>query len=116
MGGEQTRSRLVRSARWAVVVVPLVEVVLVVTGVLELRTGVVVGLALEALLAGVVVAEAIAFRRAYRRARGARLAGGVAAKAIASRRASRRAGAAGASRVGRAGGRAAGSGRLVPAD
>lgn len=93
MGREQTRSRLVRSARWAVVVVPLVEVVLVVTGVLELRTGVVVGLALEALLAGVVVAEAIAFRRAYRRVR-----------------------AAGASRVGRAGGRAAGSGRLVPAD
>lgn len=71
MGREQTRSRLVRSARWAVVVVPLVEVVLVVTGVLELRTGVVVGLALEALLAGVVVAEAIAFRRAYRRVRAA---------------------------------------------
>jgi hypothetical protein len=67
---DESRSRLLRSARWAVVVVPLVEVLLVVTGVLDLRTGLVVGLAVEVSLAGLVLAEAVAFRRAYRRARG----------------------------------------------
>lgn len=57
--------------RWAVVAVPLADAVLAVTGVLDVRTAVVVGLALEVLLAGVIVAELVAFRRGYRRARAA---------------------------------------------
>jgi hypothetical protein len=55
--------------RWLVLVVPLVDVALVLTGVLSLRTGIVVALVLEALLAVVLVVEAAAFRRAYRAAR-----------------------------------------------
>jgi hypothetical protein len=60
-----------RIARWAVIVLPLVDVVLVATGLLDPHVGLVVGLTFEILLAGVVVAEAVAFRRAYRRARSA---------------------------------------------
>jgi hypothetical protein len=68
-------------ARWLALAVPLVDVVLVLTGVLSLRTGIVVALVLEALLAVVLVVEAAAFRRAYRAARregGSRRAGLVA--------------------------------------
>jgi hypothetical protein len=54
------------TVRWLAVVVPLVDVALVLTGVLSLRTGLVVALVLEALLAVVLVVEAAAFRRAYR--------------------------------------------------
>jgi hypothetical protein len=57
------------AARWLVVVIPLVDVALVLTGVLSLRTGIVVALVLEALLAVVLVVEAAAFRRAYRAVR-----------------------------------------------
>ncbi|WP_157936838.1 hypothetical protein [Geodermatophilus chilensis] len=67
--------------RWLAVVIPLVDVALVLTGVLSLRTGIVVALVLEALLAVVLVVEAAAFRRAYRSARrsgGSRRAGLVA--------------------------------------
>ncbi len=67
--------------RWLVLVVPLVDVALVLTGVLSLRTGIVVALLLEGLLAVVLVVEAVAFRGAYRAARrdgGSRRAGLVA--------------------------------------
>jgi len=57
-------------ARWLMLVIPLVDVALVLTGVLSLRTGVVVALVLEVLLAVVLVVEAAAFRRAYRAVRG----------------------------------------------
>ncbi len=69
------------AARWLVVAVPLVRVALVLTGLLSLRTGIVVALVLEALLAVVLVVEAAASRRAYRAARragGSRRAGLVA--------------------------------------
>lgn len=65
------RAGLVSGARWIAVLVPVVEVGLVFSGVLDVRTAVVVGVALEVLLAVVVVAEVAAFRRAYRRARAA---------------------------------------------
>ena len=68
-------------ARWLTLVIPLVDVALVLTGVLSLRTGVVVALVLEVLLAVVLVVEAAAFRRAYRavwRSGGKRRAGLVA--------------------------------------
>jgi hypothetical protein len=68
-------------ARWLTLVIPLVDVALVLTGVLSLRTGIVVALVLEALLAVVLVVEAAAFRRAYRaerRSGGSRRAGLVA--------------------------------------
>jgi hypothetical protein len=55
--------------RWLVVLVPLVDLALVLTGVLDVRTGVLVGLALELVLLVVVVAEFRVFRRAYRAAR-----------------------------------------------
>jgi hypothetical protein len=48
------------------VAVPVVDVALVLTGVLDLRTGVVVGTVLELVLVLVVVAEARVFRRVYR--------------------------------------------------
>jgi hypothetical protein len=68
-------------ARWLTLVIPLVDVALVLTGVLSLRTGIVVALVLEVLLAAVLVVEAAAFRRAYRaerRSGGSRRAGLVA--------------------------------------
>jgi hypothetical protein len=69
-----------RVLRWAAVAVPLADAVLALTGVLDARTAVVAGLALEVLLAGVVAVEVLAFRRGYRRAR----AGGAARPAAAS--------------------------------
>jgi hypothetical protein len=68
-------------ARWLMLVIPLVDVALVLPGVLSLRTGIVVALVLEALLAAVLVVETAAFRRAYRAERrlgGSRRAGLVA--------------------------------------
>lgn len=55
--------------RWLAVLVPVTDAVLVLTGVLNLRTGVLVGLLLELLLVLVLVVELRAFRRAYRAAR-----------------------------------------------
>ncbi len=52
--------RVVSAARWLALAVPLVDVVLVSTGLLSLRTGIVVALVLEALLAVVLVVEAAA--------------------------------------------------------
>lgn len=63
------RSRLLSMARWSVLLVPLVDVALVLAGVLSLRTGIVVVLVLEVLLAVVLVVEAATFRRAYRAVR-----------------------------------------------
>jgi hypothetical protein len=60
-----------RVVRCAVVVVPLVDLLLAVTGLLDARTALAVEGALEVLLAGVVAAELLAFRRGYRRVRGA---------------------------------------------
>ena len=57
------------AVRWLAVVVPLVDVALVLPGRLSLRTGIVVALVLEVLLAAVLVVEAAAFRRAYRTVR-----------------------------------------------
>jgi hypothetical protein len=76
-----SRTVLLPTLRWLALVVPLVDVALVLSGVLSMRTGVVVALVLEALLAVVLVAEAAAFRRAYRATRqrgGGRRAGLVA--------------------------------------
>ena len=74
------------AARWLTVVVPLADAALVLTGVLSLRTGIVVALVLEALLAVVLVVEAAAFRRAYRTVRrdggGRRAALGAGAEAV----------------------------------
>ncbi|SET52398.1 hypothetical protein [Geodermatophilus poikilotrophus] len=72
---------LLPALRWLALVVPLVDVALVLSGVLSLRTGLVVALVLEALFAVVLVVEAAAFRRAYRATRqrgGGRRAGLVA--------------------------------------
>src|SRR3954469_25039010 len=65
------RAALLSGARWIAVLVAVAEVGLVLSGVLDVRTAVVVGVALEALLAVVVVGEVAAFHRAYRRARAA---------------------------------------------
>lgn len=62
---------LVRSLRWAVIVLPVVDLLLVATGLLDPHVGLAAGLILEVLVAGMVVAEGIAFRRAYRQARSA---------------------------------------------
>ena len=73
--------RVPATARRLVLAVPLVDVVLVLTGLLSLRTGIVVALVLEAPLAVVLVVEAAASHRAYRAARragGSRRAGLVA--------------------------------------
>jgi hypothetical protein len=51
------------------VLVPVTDLALVLTGVLDVRTGVLAGLLLELVLVVVVVAEFRAFRRAYRVAR-----------------------------------------------
>jgi hypothetical protein len=63
------RGALVSVGRWLAVLVPLAEIVLVVSGFLDVRTAVLVGVVLEVLLAVVVVGEVAVFRRAYRRAR-----------------------------------------------
>jgi hypothetical protein len=55
--------------RWLAVAVPLADVALVLTGVLDLRTGIVVGGLLELVLVLVVAAEVRVFRRAYRSGR-----------------------------------------------
>jgi hypothetical protein len=80
-----SRTALPSTLRWLALVVPLVDVALVLSGVLSLRTGIVVALVLEALLAVVLVVEATAFRRAYRatRHRGAGRGAGLAAGAEA---------------------------------
>jgi hypothetical protein len=62
-------ARLLSAARWLVVLVPLADLALVLAGVLDPRTGLLVGLALEALLALVVLVELRVFRAAYRRGR-----------------------------------------------
>ncbi|MGY1750881.1 hypothetical protein [Modestobacter sp. SYSU DS0511] len=58
-----------RVVPWLALLVPLVNAALAVTGALPVRTAVVVAVVLELLLAGVFVAEAVLFRRAYRRVR-----------------------------------------------
>jgi hypothetical protein len=63
------RSTLVSVGRWLAVLIPLAEIVLVVTGFLDVRTALLVGVVLEVLLAVVVVGEVAVFRRDYRRAR-----------------------------------------------
>jgi hypothetical protein len=55
--------------RWVAVAIPVADVALVLTGVLDLRTGVVVGAVLELVLLLVLVAEVRVFRRAYTGAR-----------------------------------------------
>jgi hypothetical protein len=65
------RAAILSGARWIAVLVPVAEVGLVLSGVLDVRTAVVVGVVLEVVLAVVVVGEVAAFRRAYRRARAA---------------------------------------------
>jgi hypothetical protein len=66
----RTRAAVLRAAaRWLAVAIPVIDVALVLSGVLDVRTGVVVGVALELLLLAVVVAEFRAFLGAYRRAR-----------------------------------------------
>jgi hypothetical protein len=57
------------AGRWLAVLIPVVDVALVLSGVLDVRTGVIVGVVLEVLLAVVLLAEARAFRTAYRAAR-----------------------------------------------
>jgi len=64
-----TRRLLARVAPWAAVLLPLTELVLVLTGVLPVGVALVVAVVLEALLAAVVVAGWVAFRRAWRSAR-----------------------------------------------
>jgi len=67
------RAGLLRWAPWAAVLVPLLDVVLVVSGVLPLGAGIGVAVVLEALLVPVAFAEWALFRRGWRgaRARGA---------------------------------------------
>jgi len=64
-------ARLLSAARWLIVAVPLTDLTLVLTGVLDARTGLLVGLALELVLGLVVVVELRVFRAAYRRGRAA---------------------------------------------
>src|SRR5687768_14707745 len=63
------RSTVVSVGRWLAVLVPLAEILLVVSGFLDMRTAVLVGVVLEVLLAVIVVGEVAVFRRAYRGAR-----------------------------------------------
>lgn len=67
MGGEHRA--IARIAPWLAILVPLVNVTLAATGVLTVRTAFVVALALEILLAGVLVIEVATFRATYRHAR-----------------------------------------------
>ena len=53
----------------AAVLVPVADLALVLTGVLDVRRGVLVAVLLEVVLAGVVEVEVRAFRRTYRAAR-----------------------------------------------
>src|SRR3712207_3630296 len=80
-----SRTVLLSTLRWLALVVPPVDVALVLSGLLSLRTGIVVALVLEALFAVVLVVEAAAFRRAYRatRQRGAGRRSGLVAGAEA---------------------------------
>jgi hypothetical protein len=73
------RTRLFGVSRWLLLVLPLLDLALVLSGVLDVRTGVAVGLVLEVLLVGVVIAEIAAFRAAYRTARDAGVGGWTAA-------------------------------------
>lgn len=66
-----TVQRHLRILRWALIAVPLVDVILVVTGLLHPHVGLRVGVALEVLFVGVIAAEARAFGRAFRQARSA---------------------------------------------
>jgi hypothetical protein len=64
-----SRTALFSAGRWLAVLIPVADLALVLTGVLDLRTGLVVGLLLELVLAVVVVAEVAVFRAVYRRGR-----------------------------------------------
>jgi hypothetical protein len=63
------RSAFMGVTRWLAVLVPTLDLLLVLSGVLDPRTGLVVGVVLEVLCAGVAIVEARAFRRVYLRAR-----------------------------------------------
>jgi hypothetical protein len=62
-------SVLVAVGRWLAVLVPVADLALVLSGLLDARTGLLVGLALELVLVAVVVVELRVFRVAYRRGR-----------------------------------------------
>jgi hypothetical protein len=64
-----SRAAALSAGRWLAVLIPIADLALVLTGVLDARTGLVVGLVLELLLAVVVVTEVRVFRAAYRRGR-----------------------------------------------
>ncbi len=64
-----SRSALLSAGRWLAVLIPAAGLALVLTGVLDVRTGLVVGLLLELVLAVVVVAEVAVVRAAYRHGR-----------------------------------------------
>lgn len=74
-----TRRVMARAVPWAAVLLPLLEVVLVLAGVLPFGVAVVVAVVLELCFAVVLVAEWVLFRGAYRAARsgGARRAAAV---------------------------------------
>jgi hypothetical protein len=67
MGGWRTTMR--RAVPWAAVGLPLLDALLVLTGVVPLAAGIAVVVVLEVAFAAVVVAEWVAFRRAWRAAR-----------------------------------------------
>jgi hypothetical protein len=62
-------SVLVAVGRWLAVLVPAADLALVLSGLLDARTGLLVGFAFELLLVVVVVVELRVFRVAYRRGR-----------------------------------------------
>ena len=64
------RGGVLRFAPWAAVLVPLLDAVLVIGGVLPPAAGIVVAVVLEALLVPVAFAEWALFRRGWRSARG----------------------------------------------
>jgi hypothetical protein len=64
------RGRL-RILRWGLIAVPLMDVILVGSGLLDPRVGLRLAVALETLFVGVVVTEGRAFRRAHGQARSA---------------------------------------------
>ena len=64
-----SRAVLLSLGRWLAVAVPAAELCLVLSGFLDVRTAVLVGLVLEVLLGIVVLGEVTVFRRAYHRAR-----------------------------------------------
>jgi hypothetical protein len=65
----QARAGLLRTAPWAALAVPLLDVVLVLSGVLPLAVGIVVAVVLEVLLVPVALAEWTLFRRGWGAAR-----------------------------------------------